>query len=159
MSLEGNDKLIERFANDRQFGIAVIDHGFPGVFLTRAASDEVGAGRRGFQTCGIHGGKLNMFSPSHHSRHGLIEQSLDRLCGENFSRGFLESREVGYQLHLDGGSEITAITQKILQATVIELEKVLQNQTGKESPLGQFFGTVLMRILRENLCGDASSLK
>ncbi len=36
-----------------------------------------------------------------------------------------------------------AITQDTLQATVIEIEKVFQNQTGKEQPLGNFFGLFL----------------
>ena len=84
---------------------------------------------------------------------------MDGLSREKFPRSFLKGREVGHRFHLNGSRQIAAIDQEILQAAVIKFEKVFQNQTGKELPLGKFFGTVLMRIFGENLCADAPSLK
>ena len=145
--LRGEDEMIVRATHQPQFGIAMIDHGFPRVSHAVAAADEVTAGTTAFQARGIDRRPLHPSLAAQVESDGGFEQFSSGRREQQAARGFLKGGEVGNLLQSQNGEQRRIVPEMGRQAAVVGPQKVLQHQAGKQLMLRELPGTATVRIL------------
>ena len=147
--LRGENEMIVRATHQAQFGITMINHGFPRVSLAVAAVDEVAARTTAFEARRIDRRALHPSLAAQVQANGGLQQSSRRPRWQQAARGFLKSGEVGNLLQFQSGKQRRIVLEMGRQAAIVGPQKVLQHQAGEQLMLRELLGTVAVSILRQ----------
>ena len=149
--------MIARIADNSELRKSCICRCLPQIRLTRSPADEVRTAVPRFQSCRINGCQSHTLSASHDALDSRREQAIDIRKPKQTPGRLLKSREMRDGFQIDGFRQAVAVIQDCDDASVIGLEKRLQNQTRQQLRKGEFLRTESVAVRWKNLSADVKS--
>lgn len=82
---------------------------------------------------------------------GGVEQSIAHGQTQQSPACFVQRREIRRRAQINDRTQRIAFTQESLDASVVELEELLQHQTGEQLVLGELLGTAWVAVRRHRV--------
>ena len=152
--VEGENEMIARIADDAQFGIAVINDGFPGASDLFAPANEIGVRRPAWQPRAVNGRRPHATTSPHLLSHGRVQQASGGLNSQQSTPRFLQRRKVQNPLEFKRLDQCWMVGQVFDDASIVGFQKVLEHQAGEELMLSKNLGAIPVCVSRQRTAGN-----